>query len=212
MGSSSFGEWYEEQKKDQSEQPSSSGYTSWIPSIFQRNQTPSGDVESVGLLSGVQSVGTYITDAGDRMKEVLGLLALALVFFAIAYFIGLPTLILRPAKFAISFTMGSFMVLGALARFQGTNRFFSSIFQPERLPKTVLYIVSLLLSVLCAVVWKSYVGTVASSLLQVGMLAVFVLESFPAGSRITSLMIMSVKKLLSLGVSVVSRFVRCPDC
>ena len=72
MGSSSFGEWYEEQKKDQvasaedghdqSEQPSSSGYTSWIPSIFQRNQTPSGDVESVGLLSGVQSVGTYITD------------------------------------------------------------------------------------------------------------------------------------------------------
>lgn len=92
--------------------------------------------------------------------------------------------------------MGSFMVLGALARFQGTNRFFSSIFQPERLPKTVLYIVSLcpfpceslrvVLSVLCAVVWKSYVGTVASSLLQVGMLAVFVLESFPAGSWITS--------------------------
>lgn len=92
--------------------------------------------------------------------------------------------------------MGSFMVLGALARFQGTNRFFSSIFQPERLPKTALYIVSLcpfpceslrvVLSVLCAVVWKSYVGTVASSLLQVGMLAVFVLESFPAGSRITS--------------------------
>lgn len=29
--------------------------------------------------------------SGDRMKEVLGLLALALVFFAIAYFIGLPT-------------------------------------------------------------------------------------------------------------------------
>ena len=32
-----------------------------------------------------------VTRSGDRMKEVLGLLALALVFFAIAYFIGLPT-------------------------------------------------------------------------------------------------------------------------
>lgn len=75
---------------------------SWIPSIFQRNETTSGDVESMGLLSGVQSMGTRITEAysiflgvlthsGDRMKEVIGLLVLALVFFAITYFIGLPT-------------------------------------------------------------------------------------------------------------------------
>ena len=35
------------------------------------------------------------------------------------------------------------MVLGALARLQGASSFFQSIFQPERLVKTVLYFVSL---------------------------------------------------------------------
>ena len=87
------------------------------------------------------------------MKEVLVFFGLALVFFLIAYLIGLPTvasralcdsqLLIRPAKFTISFTMGSFMTIAALATFRGPSQFFSSIFQPERVVKTVLYIASL---------------------------------------------------------------------
>ena len=88
------------------------------------------------------------------------------------------------------------MTIAALAVFRGPSQFFSSVFQPQRIVKSLLYLASLVLSILFAVVWKSYVGTVAASLFQVimrllfngkmVMLVLFVLEAFPAGSRITT--------------------------
>ena len=165
-------------------------------------------MESVGLVGRVQTVGTRISEAGDTMKEVLVFFGLALVFFLIAYLIGLPTLLIRPAKFTISFTMGSFMTIAALATFRGPSQFFSTIFQPERVVKTVLYIVSLVLSILCSVVWKSYIGTVFASLFQMVMLVLFVLESFPAGSRMTSLLLLTIRKAVSMFFSMISRFFR----
>lgn len=92
--------------------------------------------------------------------------------------------------------MGSFMTIAALAVFRGPSQFFSSIFQPQRIVKSLLYLASLVLSILFAVVWKSYIGTVVASLFQVRlppwtdrkmlMLVLFVLETFPAGARITT--------------------------
>ena len=62
-------------------------------------------MESVGLVGRVQTVGTRISEAykiyselnhrGDTMKEVLVFFGLALVFFLIAYLIGLPTVVSR---------------------------------------------------------------------------------------------------------------------
>ena len=62
-------------------------------------------MESVGLVGRVQTVGTRISEAcgiyselnrrGDTMKEVLVFFGLALVFFLIAYLIGLPTVASR---------------------------------------------------------------------------------------------------------------------
>ena len=116
----------------------------------------------------------------DSLKEGLAFLGLAVVFFLIAYLIGLPTvlatdidhlyLLVRPAKFTISFTMGSFMTIAALAVFRGPSQFFGSMFQPQRIVKSLLYLTSLVLSILFAVVWKSYIGTVAASLFQVRVL------------------------------------------
>ena len=74
---------------------------------------------------------------------------------------------LRPAKFTISFTMGSIMTMAGLARMQGVSNFLQSVFQSDRIVKTILYFVSLLLSIFFAVVKRSYVGTVVSSVFQV---------------------------------------------
>ena len=161
MSSSSFGTWYETQKNANQTKPSSWSNNFW------KGSSDTDDVESTGLLSKVKSMKTTISNAGNTMKEVMALFGLALVFFAIAYFIGLPTLLVRPAKFSISFMMGSFMTIAALARLQGYNAFLNSVTHPDRIWKTILYLVSLLFSILCAVVWKSYFGTVVSSLLQV---------------------------------------------
>lgn len=74
---------------------------------------------------------------------------------------------MRPAKFTISFTMGSLLTMAGLARMQGVSQFLHTVFQPDRILKTLLYIISLLLSILCAVVKRSYIGTMVSSIFQV---------------------------------------------
>ena len=50
---------------------------------------------------------------------------------------------MRPAKFSISFMMGSFMTIAALARLQGYDAFLNSMLQPDRIWKTILYFLSL---------------------------------------------------------------------
>lgn len=42
-------------------------------------------------------------------------LLLSVVFFALAFLIGLPTIVLRPHKFALTFTLGSFFFMGSFA-------------------------------------------------------------------------------------------------
>ena len=101
------------------------------------------DVESSGLLHKVKKVKNNISEAGDTAKQFLVFVGLALLFFIIAYFIGIPTLVVRPAKFAISFTMGSFMVIAAVATLKGASSFFDSILHSQQIVYTVLYILSL---------------------------------------------------------------------
>ena len=45
----------------------------------------------LAYICGVVSVCRSLMRRSDTMKEVLGLFGLAIIFFAIAYFIGLPT-------------------------------------------------------------------------------------------------------------------------
>ncbi|CAN0515088.1 unnamed protein product, partial [Laminaria digitata] len=42
-------------------------------------------------------------------------LLLSVLFFGLAFVIGLPTIILRPHKFALTFTLGSFFFMGSFA-------------------------------------------------------------------------------------------------
>lgn len=42
-------------------------------------------------------------------------LLLSVVFFLLAFFIGLPAFMIRPHKFALTFTLGSFFFMGSFA-------------------------------------------------------------------------------------------------
>ncbi|CBK22271.2 uncharacterized protein [Blastocystis hominis] len=205
MQSKSFGQWYQDRKKEPTTQ---SIRNSWMSS-FLGSEENGGDLESASLLSRARNVGTKVSEVSETMKEVLMLFGVAVIFFVIAYFVGLPTLLFRPAKFTISFTMGSIMTLGALARLKGFTAFIKSILAPNRVVQSSLYLISLLLSICSAVIWKSYVWTVVCSIFQMAMLALFVLESFPAGARITQVFLFSIRKLLSLASSFLCHCLVC---
>jgi hypothetical protein len=55
-------------------------------------------------------------------KVFCALLFLSALFFALAFFIGVPLLVTRPQKFAISFTMGSITFMGSFGILKGRSK------------------------------------------------------------------------------------------
>ncbi|CAN0406692.1 unnamed protein product, partial [Hapterophycus canaliculatus] len=57
----------------------------------------------------------------QRFKGFVVLLLLSIVFFVLAFVIGLPTILLRPHKFALTFTLGSLFFMGSFAMLKVGN-------------------------------------------------------------------------------------------
>lgn len=56
------------------------------------------------------------------------------LFLFMAFFIGLPTLLLSPSKFALFFTLGCCFVMSGFAALKGWRSQMSHMLQRERLP------------------------------------------------------------------------------
>lgn len=91
--------------------------------------------------------------------------------------------------------MGSLLTMLTIASIRGYSAYVRSMLQKERLPKTLLYLGSLrmmrigsfliiVLTIFFSIVRKSYVMTIVCSLAQMAILAVYVIESLPAGGTL----------------------------
>jgi hypothetical protein len=77
-------------------------------------------------------------------KVFCALLFLSALFFALAFFVGVPMLTLKPQKFALSFTCGSVTFMGSFAIMKGPYEHFSSMFTLQRMPFTIIYLGSMM--------------------------------------------------------------------
>ena len=64
----------------------------------------------------------------------LAFLAAGMVFMAIAFIVFLPLIIVAPGKFAITFTLGSALVMGGFAALRGFKQQAMHMISRERLP------------------------------------------------------------------------------
>jgi hypothetical protein len=71
------------------------------------------------------------------------LLFLSAVFFALAFFVGVPVLAMRPQKFALSFTCGSMTFMGSFAIMKGPKEHMMSMLSADRLLFTTIYLASM---------------------------------------------------------------------
>lgn len=62
---------------------------------------------------------------------------------AIALFLFLPVVLLFPAKFALTFTLGSFLIQAAFALLRGPAKHLRGMFARERVVGTVMYLASM---------------------------------------------------------------------
>ena len=59
-----------------------------------------------------------------------------LVFMIIAFSVFLPLIVVAPSKFALSFTVGSFLVMAGFAALRGLKQQASHMLSAQRLPFT----------------------------------------------------------------------------
>eukprot|EP00742_Colponemidia_sp_Colp-10_P002513 GILJ01002685.1.p1 GENE.GILJ01002685.1~~GILJ01002685.1.p1 ORF type:complete len:280 (+),score=34.08 GILJ01002685.1:62-841(+) len=145
-----------------------------------------------------------IATAGQRLKVFVALLVIGLICFFLA-FSFLPLVVLRPSKFALLFTIGSLCFMGSFAFLRGPLEHAKYLFSMERLPFTLTYFGSMLLTLYASLIAQSYIMVVVFAVCQIFALLWYSCSYFPGGTRgmqfITKMIAKSCQKLLDCGRS-----------
>ncbi|KAH9080008.1 hypothetical protein Ae201684P_020587 [Aphanomyces euteiches] len=116
----------------------------------------------------------------QRFRQFVMLLLLAVLFFGLAS-LFLPLLLVRPSKFALSFSLGSLSCLAAVAVLRGWKSYLLSLLQADQIIITTLYLSSLAATLYSCLVLGSYIYVVISAGMQLITLAYFLVSAFPGG-------------------------------
>lgn len=85
----------------------------------------------------------------------------------LAFFIALPIIVIAPAKFAFSFTLGSALIMASFTALKGFKQQMMHMISQERLPFSLGYLGSMAGTLYAAVVMKSYLLSLVFSGAQV---------------------------------------------
>jgi len=99
---------------------------------------------------------------------------------------------LNPKKFAALFTFGSVLVMLSFGILNGPKTQLKSLLAKERLPYTVIYVISMLLSLYAAIIKGSFLWTILASIVQLIALLWFVFTYLPNGTSNLSRMTRSI--------------------
>ncbi|KAH9834450.1 ER-to-golgi vesicle protein transport Sft2 [Rhodofomes roseus] len=116
----------------------------------------------------------------ERLLGFGGCLIGAAVCFFVA-FLTLPMIALRPAKFALAFSLGSLLIMFGFSVLIGPINHMKHLISKERLPFSCAYIGSLALTLYFSLGPHSYIGSLIGAIVQVVALVSYVLAYFPGG-------------------------------
>ncbi|KAI0742694.1 ER-to-golgi vesicle protein transport Sft2 [Daedaleopsis nitida] len=139
----------------------------------------------VPLRSGERSNEEEAYFALSRWERLLGFGACligAAVCFLVA-FMTIPVIALRPSKFALSFSLGSLLVMFGFSVLIGPINHLKHLISKERLPFSIAYLASLGLTLYFSLGAQSYLGSLIGAIVQVVALVSYVLAYFPGGTQ-----------------------------
>ncbi|KAI8809937.1 Got1/Sft2-like family-domain-containing protein [Cladochytrium replicatum] len=119
----------------------------------------------------------------QRLVGFATCLFMAFICFLFAFF-SLPFVVLNPAKFATLYTVGSILALSSMALLKGPRAHFKHIASRERLPFSIAYFSSMILTLYFALVQSSYIFTILFSIIQLLALLWYLGSYAPGGTSI----------------------------
>jgi len=121
----------------------------------------------------------------QRFQVFCGLLGLSALFFAMAFFVGVPTLVARPQKFALSFTLGSLTFMASFGILVGPKEHLQGMMARDRLWFTAVYVGSMFLTLYLTFTvggLSGYVWVLAASAAQLLALLYYLISFLPGGA------------------------------
>ncbi|KAF9923886.1 protein transport protein sft2 [Linnemannia zychae] len=118
----------------------------------------------------------------QRMAGFAICVAGGIACFMIAFFIGLPLLLLNPGKFATSFTLGSLLLMASFALLKGPAAHLKALISKERLPFTGVYFGSMIFVLYSSLIVGSYILTIIGTVIEVFALIYYFTSYSPFGT------------------------------
>eukprot|EP00759_Apiculatamorpha_spiralis_P045107 PhF_6_TR41946/c0_g1_i2/m.63476 len=139
----------------------------------------------------------------QRLSGFVMLITMGLVCLGVAGAL-IPTLALFPKKFAFFVTMGNFFLLASASILIGVRRQVKSMAEGHRIHCAVCFVMSLILTLVAAVHWQSYILSIVFTGLQLGSFTWYVLSYIPFARQFVSTCWGLLVKVLGPIVSVVA--------
>lgn len=158
-----------------------------------------------GVAGAASSVSTGVQNVPGTTQWVYfaALAGAGGLFLLLAFTIFLPVIILAPSKFALTFTIGSALILASMGALRGWRSMFGHLASKERAPFTAAYAGSLLGTLYAALFMHSYIFSLVFCGAQVVTLIYFVASYFPGGVAGAQYTVGAVGRgMLSVGGSV----------
>lgn len=150
---------------------------------------PMWTTESIGL-GGLQSTSWWDTLGLSRTQRYIGF-GLCLLFATLFFMLSMmyiPIAVIRPAKFAMPYCMASLLVFLSFGFLLGFVNYSRHLVSRERLPFSILFFGSTLMTLYGATKNLGYIFTVMSVLIQLVCLVVYVISYVPGGQSGISVM------------------------
>uniref|UniRef100_A0A7R9ZII6 Vesicle transport protein n=1 Tax=Craspedostauros australis TaxID=1486917 RepID=A0A7R9ZII6_9STRA len=202
--STGFGQWYNEQKTDDA--AASSNSSSWFD--IEQQGFPTFSTEGMPQFS---FEGMKQTMEAQMPKKILGMgyqqrfqvfcamLLLSVLFFALAFFVGLPTIMFKPQKFALSFTCGSLMFMASFGILTGPMEHIKGMCAPDRMLFTTIYLGSMFVTLYLTCTkggLQGYALVMISSGVQLLALLWYLVSFLPGGTMGLSIVMRAMVTML----------------
>jgi hypothetical protein len=120
-----------------------------------------------------------------RMVNAIYLLLASAAFCVLAVIIGIPTLLVRPAKFVVCTSLASLCAAGSVIVMQQPSVFFHSLLtgDPAKTIPTALLLISLVATLYISIFVHKYMYILVSGAIQVICLFYYLASFIPGGTR-----------------------------
>lgn len=139
-------------------------------------------VQELGSSSAVQEEPSWFQLS--RLEKMIGFaccLGASVLCFVLCFFM-FPVLALRPRKFALLWTGGSVLFVLSFGVLQGPTTYIRHLLSRDRILFTTIFFSSILLTLYSAVVLKSVIATVISSVIEILAVLYYSVSYFPFGA------------------------------